>query len=400
VKEIANFKERIKHCAANFKNSRCKEVVLIHHNDTDGLSAGTILLAALEREKITVRRYALEKPYPMVLERLFCEDGVSAQNWFMLTDFASGMLPEISRINAKRHNVLVLDHHTVSPVKDEKIHLLNGLEFGLTSKHFSSSSACFEFALALNGWNCDLAWLGALGALGDGFFEEGKLAGLNAEVWERVTADGQGRFDGEYIFRVNLELKAARLIECIDALGSIGYLRGGPDIAVKGLRDGPDEILLSLADDFTAERDEKFNQFLTSMKLEQTPNIQWFDLKDSFHPMGVKTVGLLCAEVAKRQGISEHKYIAGFQHIAPSIPGLGDFPFKQSKISMRAPPMLRNKIECGMARALSDLLPQAAREVDGFVDACHPSAAAAAVLIGQERELIAAMERILATASA
>ena len=51
-----------------------KEIVLLHHNDTDGLTSGSVLYKAFCDEGYKVQRFSLEKPYPKVLEKLFAEN--------------------------------------------------------------------------------------------------------------------------------------------------------------------------------------------------------------------------------------------------------------------------------------------------------------------------------------
>ena len=59
------------------KKHPSQEVFLFHHNDTDGLTSGSILLNAFTQAGYTVSRFALEKPSPQVLEKvLFRKKGI------------------------------------------------------------------------------------------------------------------------------------------------------------------------------------------------------------------------------------------------------------------------------------------------------------------------------------
>ena len=104
----------VKAAANSIKTSKFKEVLVLHHNDTDGLSSGAILTKAFLREKMVVRRYALEKPYPLVLKTIFDGEIIDQGQLIVITDFGSGMLSELSSINNKRYNVLILDHHAIN----------------------------------------------------------------------------------------------------------------------------------------------------------------------------------------------------------------------------------------------------------------------------------------------
>ncbi|MCK5197094.1 MAG: hypothetical protein KAR21_02020, partial [Spirochaetales bacterium] len=66
-----------------------KKIDLFHHNDTDGLSSGTILLHAFKKAEYGVSRFSLEKPYPQVLEKIFAGSG----QIIIFTDFAGKIAP-------------------------------------------------------------------------------------------------------------------------------------------------------------------------------------------------------------------------------------------------------------------------------------------------------------------
>ncbi|MFP4418418.1 MAG: DHH family phosphoesterase [Chitinispirillaceae bacterium] len=99
----------------------------MHHNDTDGLSSGTILPKAFENAGYTVERYSLEKPYPQVLHKLFTRKGET----IVLADFAGKIAPLLSKLNEQKNLVIILDHHPAEMVNDAKVFLLDGELFGL-----------------------------------------------------------------------------------------------------------------------------------------------------------------------------------------------------------------------------------------------------------------------------
>src|SRR6056297_2086175 len=80
-----------------------RKIVLLHHNDTDGLSSGTILLNAFEHAGYTVERFSLEKPYPQVLEKLFARKG----EIIVFADFAGKIAPLIAAKN-KQENLVII----------------------------------------------------------------------------------------------------------------------------------------------------------------------------------------------------------------------------------------------------------------------------------------------------
>jgi single-stranded-DNA-specific exonuclease len=117
---------------------------------------------------------------------------------------------------------------------------------------------------------------------------------------------------------------------------------------------------------------------------------------DDFSPMGVKIIGEYCGEIRNQDFIDPDKYIVGFQNMAPEIPGLGLFDWSQTKASMRVSTPLERKILLDRTMpGLSYLVPEAARQVGGSIDACHDSTGATIVDIGKEAALIAAMDELV-----
>lgn len=388
------FKEEIKRVAKNFKAENPAEVILLHHNDTDGLTSGAILFQAFSRLGIKIKRFSLEKPYPEVLSHIL-DQVCTEKSVLVLADFGSGMLPMLSTLNVKRHKIYVLDHHKIEPVNDKNIVLLNGLSHGLTSHQFSASALCYFFALALDFKNSDLSWLGALGALGDRFLVDSKLVGLNAEAWEKTVEQDKGEKGSGYIFKLGQRIDSQKLIEALDAMGGVGYLRNGTESAISALCGSIDENFFFVASQFISEMKEKFADYAATFKPIQSEHIEWFDLKDSFYPMGVKSVGLLCGALIDSGKTDPRKYLAGFQRVPNSIPGLGTFEFNQSKVSMRVADPLKETILTGKAKSITDILFPATKAVGGFVDASHPIAGATTVMVGKEAVLIEELERAL-----
>ncbi len=175
-------------------------VQVVHHNDSDGLSSGAILTRAFERAGYGVRRCCLEKPYPKVLERIFAGDG----RIIVFADFAGRIAPLIGDLNRGRNLVLILDHHVAEPATEPLVHNLDGDLFGLEGdRDISASTTCYLFATTLDAANRDLAHIAAIGAVGDGFFVDGRLVGENREA--ALEAAQQGSLEivegGEKTFR-------------------------------------------------------------------------------------------------------------------------------------------------------------------------------------------------------
>ncbi len=166
-------------------NYPSEKISLFHHNDTDGLCSGTILMNAFEQSGYTVSRYSLEKPYPQVLSKIFHQSG----QIIVFTDFAGKIAPLISRLNEGRNLVLILDHHPAETTDDPTVFNLDVELFGLKGdRDISASATCYLFAEVLledsEALRQKSAHLGVLGAIGDGFLVDGALSGVNRELME------------------------------------------------------------------------------------------------------------------------------------------------------------------------------------------------------------------------
>ena len=184
----------------------------------------------------------------------------------------------------------------------------------------------------------------------------------------------------------------------LDTLGGVGYYANGTDMGVSFCLAGmSDEISTHLLE-WQGLRDKLFNRMIERLKggeLKTTKHLQWFNLSDTFKPMGVKMVGVFCNTIKNMDFLDHSKYLAGFQILPNKIPGFGEIEFNQSKISMRVSNELEEKIRANQIPGLSTFLAEATENLDGFVDACHEIAAATTIDIGKEEELILEMEAVL-----
>ena len=96
-----------------------REVLLCHHNDSDGLSSAAILTRAFARRRFVVQRVCLEKPYPEVLQRLL--DRTQPPRLIIFADFAGRIAPLISDLNRGHSLVLILDHHKARRASDRRV---------------------------------------------------------------------------------------------------------------------------------------------------------------------------------------------------------------------------------------------------------------------------------------
>ena len=379
---------------------------VFHHNDADGLSSGAVVSRALARAGYDIERGCLEKPYPPVLEKIFACQG----DLLIFTDFAGRIAPLLSRLNQSRNLVLILDHHPARAAKDPRVHNLDPDLFGYRGdRDVSASTTCYRFAECLDPANRDLAYLAVTGAVGDGFFRDGRLAGLNRLAAEAAMDQDhleiRTRKDGaDYTIRGPVhEVSVAKLAADLDILGGMGYFQGGPEIGIRLCLEGYDDSALRLAETLATRRTEIYRLTIEHLRtggLEKTARLQWFRVAERFAGLGVKMIGDFCRSIRELDVIDPEGYIAGFQPVPEVVPGLGPIAFKAVKVSMRVPPALEGRILKGDMPGLDKLLPDATRAVGGFADACHSLAAATTIPAGREAQLVRALDRIIQTQTA
>jgi single-stranded-DNA-specific exonuclease len=378
-----------------------REVQLFHHNDSDGLSSGAILTRAFERAGFAIKRHCLEKPYPALLQKVYAQEG----GIIVFADFAGRIAPILSDLNRGRNLTLILDHHVAQASTDPKVHNLDPCLYGLKGdRDISGSTTCYLFACTLDPANNDLAYLAAIGAVGDEFFVDGCLVSENRDV--TLQAVKQGKMEirkqdvGEryYLNTSRGQVPCDEFGAYLDTLGAAGYYQNGPDMGIKVCLEGTtaeSDRMLEKLKSVQAKAFEAELKRIQSGALIKTDHIQWFQVENRFKPMGVKMIGIFCYAIKDLEFVDPHKYVAGFQIIPDEIPGFGPIGMKDVKISMRVSATMEADIRAGRTMGLDVLLPEATNKLGGFSDACHTLAAATTVAIGKEAQLIEEMEQIL-----
>ncbi|MFZ5858138.1 MAG: DHH family phosphoesterase [Chloroflexota bacterium] len=378
-----------------------KSIQVFHHNDADGITSGSILTRAFERQGYQVRRFCLEKPYPAVLRKVYEQEG----RIIVFADFAGRIAPLISDLNKGRNLTLILDHHVAEASTDPKVHNLDPDLFGLKGdRDISGSTTCYLFAVTMDPINHDLASIAAVGAVADGFFVDGRLVSQNRDA--ALEAVEQGKFaikqveKGEqyWLKTPKGEIPVLEFGDYLDLLGGVGYYHNGPDMGIKVCLEGVSPESDKMVEELKATRKKIFDEEIARLQTggwKQAPHIQWFHVENRFFPMGVKMIGAFCDAIRETNLIDPNKYLAGFQIIPDEIPGFGAIKFNEVKISMRVSPFMEGEIRGGRVMGLNILLPEATNRLGGFSDACHSLTAATTVAIGKEEQLIAEMEKII-----
>jgi RecJ-like exonuclease len=134
-----------------------KEIFVISHFDTDGITSATIMIQTLKKLD---KRFSLK-----IVKRLEEETIANLPNdkVILFLDLASGSLDALAKTNLKE--VFIIDHHEIFQEIPEGINIINPHLNG--KEELSSSSLTYLFCKQINEENKELAKLAILGMIGD-----------------------------------------------------------------------------------------------------------------------------------------------------------------------------------------------------------------------------------------
>jgi len=241
--------------------SKLKEIKVISHFDTDGITSAAIFSRALARwgKKFSLEIVkGLEKEFILSLP----EDKI-----LVFLDLASGSL---NYIKEKNTPVFILDHHELEQKIPPNIFMINPvLE---NSEPISAAAICYLFAKTLSQENLDLATLAVIGMVGD--------------LHERNI----GKFFGEILRDADAIVKKGLLIypstRPIDR--ALEYASNPFIPGVSGSREG---VLALLRDSGISSENGKFKSLCELDENEMTRLITSIALKSARHGLNDDIVG-------------------------------------------------------------------------------------------------------------
>ena len=370
-----------------------RAITLVHHNDTDGITAGAILRKSLMRAGFTVENIPIERVHPAFLPAIHTPE----RRLILYADLGGQSADVISRHIPDGSRVIILDHHLPAAGEFPRLLQVNPEQFGIDgdSECAAAAAACF-FALALDGANEDLAALAVLGAVGDHQMEEGRCTGLNAILLETAARRGDLRQDNAdggagWLFPRFRDRNLRETDRLVISLSVNGYYRRGADLAIDACLNGPDDRTLAFSVETAALQQDRFDREMARIRREglgRAGEIVWTDVEDRLYPLGLKAIGLFC-EAIIREGMADgDRYVVGFQRFPGENPYLGRFSGRETKVSFRVTPGMKQTIERGERPDLMQLVPRAAHRAGGFAEACHRFMAACTIPEERKADLV------------
>lgn len=379
-------------------------IVIVHHNDADGIASAAALALVCERLSLPYRLLALEKILATILARIHGD----ADQMVIYADLGGQSAQVIGCCAAGNPLVVILDHHLPGGAVPANIIHLNSEMFNIsgdTEASAASVAAIYGIELLKEARCCSLqsesmlAALGVVGAVGDGQMHAGAMTGLNKIL---MTTALEGRemvacADGFILPRLG-NRTVAEIVAILNLLGSVGFYEGHARDAVAFLQGRNPEAAVRLSVDLLATKNNAFGREAERIKkegLRQTSRFQWLNVADRFAPMGVKAIGIFLEALIAEGVAFPDKYLIGFQHLPSIMPVIGDIGLSLSKVSGRVCPGLRASIQEGKLPDYMTLMPAAAAIVGGTADGCHRFAAAALIDRGDEEAFIMSLETAL-----
>lgn len=139
------------------KSPKTKEVQIISHFDTDGITSASIIIKCLKR---------LDRKFSTLIVKNLSEDVIKdlPKNKILLfLDLASNSLQYLKNLNQE---MFIIDHHEITQNIPSNIYMLNP-QLQDKKEEISSSGLCYLFAKKINSQNNDLAPLAIVGMIGD-----------------------------------------------------------------------------------------------------------------------------------------------------------------------------------------------------------------------------------------
>jgi RecJ-like exonuclease len=134
-----------------------KEILVLSHFDTDGITSATIMLQTLKKMD---KRFSVKILKRIEEETIF---QLPHDKVILFLDLASGSLNQIIEANLK--DVFIIDHHELTQAIPEGVYMINPQLNG--KEEISSSSLVYLFCKHLVEENKELAKLAILGMIGD-----------------------------------------------------------------------------------------------------------------------------------------------------------------------------------------------------------------------------------------
>jgi hypothetical protein len=356
-----------------------KDVVLIFHDDADGISSGAIAYKVLSELGYNVRLVCIEKLLDDIIQFVHMNYSGSI---IIYVDIGSPHADKISMYNNGRNLVIILDHHDPKSVDDPSIFNLNPELYGFQGEIDASGSIItYLFWKTIDKKNIMFSKIALIGAQ--------ELPTQEGYLVKIVYSDAN---------KVEMDINYKEMFKYLQILGPVGYYENGPKMGIKACIEGMNEEIKNKIRELEIRRktaNKKLLAILYKRGLYQGNYIQWFDSYGVFRGMGTKVIGSFCSYLSyQKRLVHQEKYLFGYMYMPNYIPDLMELKGEWIKISGRAPGNVKRYITSGIYPSIADIMIKAADEIGGAADG-HKFAASAVIPKESIREYIEKLDRLI-----
>ncbi len=342
---VFNSIKRIRHIKdfKNLKRIDYKDAIVLHHNDSDGLSSGFIVANTLKDLGVKVYRYSLEIMFPKVMDTILKQ---YPDVPIFIVDLGTEIIHHLIKKKEDR-DIYFIDHHNYKKLDEipSNYFILNPRKHNINADYEGASSInAFIFSFTqLNSYKYSIHAL--LGTIGDGMYSRNNnsFKGIDVLASNKVKATELYKDNKLYINNISeyVELKDFVKKE-LDVIGSVGYYSDGVNLAFELMEQKikiDDPRIKALKNSKTVKYQRVIEHFKKE-GFEEGKYYYSFNVDKLFHPMGIKEIGNFLEYIIKNTDIfskdlSMDKFYFGAQLVTP-VKAIGDVVEEESyKLSMR-----------------------------------------------------------------
>ncbi len=253
------FLEDLNRAVDEFIDRSFTHVVIISHNDADGISCLHIIQNLLYKIHINYDYFIYNRSisWENYLQGILSSRQIE-KNAFIFTDVGSNLKELVPIIKNRKEFFFILDHHEVEDdiqfdELPENLFFINPTIYGYDGlEHIAGATLTYMFAKKVNSSVIKQGWLAIIGIAGDSLKPMDKLQSFNREVFE--------------------ELVDEELIEDKEGLILFGSMH-------ESVKNGLKYSILPFLNSFGGETDQKINSFLNQLQID--PRKKVVDLSES-----------------------------------------------------------------------------------------------------------------------
>jgi hypothetical protein len=284
------FLEDFNRAVDEFIDRSFTHVVIISHNDADGISCLHIIQNLLYKIHINYDYFIYNRSisWENYLQGIL-SSRQSEKNAFIFTDVGSNLKELIPIIKIRKESFFILDHHEVEADVQfdelpENLFFINPTIYGYDGlEHIAGATLTYMFAKQVNSSIIKQGWLTVIGIAGDSLKPMDRLQSFNKEVFEELVEEEQ--------------------IENKEGLILFGSMH-------ESIKNGLKYSILPFINRFGGDSNQNINSFLTSLQIE--PRKKIVELNESEIQLIQKEAGFVSlghyALLPHKSGLLKHAF--------------------------------------------------------------------------------------------